>query len=164
MPSLAGNFLIARKSLCDGFFCRSVILLLEHNESKAVGLVLNRPIQAEELPFPLFQGGPCELDGLAMIHGRDEWVDDEDETKICAGIYLGTPEQFEKATETKESAEERVRIFTGYAGWGPQQLEAEMADGAWIVVPANGDVVFDTPVQDLWERLAPPTLPQPSMN
>ena len=84
--------------------------------------------------------------------------------EVCPGVYLGTSSQFERATEAPTELSEKFRVFTGYAGWGPDQLEAEMEEGAWIVLPATGEVLFDTPVQDLWESLAPPTLPQPSMN
>ena len=84
--------------------------------------------------------------------------------EVCPGVFLGTKEQFEKATETEENEDKRFRVFTGYSGWGPEQLESEMQQGAWIVLPAHGDVIFDTPPQNLWEKLAPPTLPQPSLN
>ena len=166
MSSLAGNFLIARPAMVDSFFGRSVILLLQHSPEGAFGLVLNRPAQAKELPFPIFVGGPCKMDGLLMIHGLEEWAkqDDEPTMEVCPGVYLGTSEQFEKVTETPEAFSEKFRVFTGYAGWGPNQLEAEMQQDGWIVLPANGEIIFGTPVQDLWEDLAPPTLPEPSMN
>jgi putative transcriptional regulator len=77
---------------------------------------------------------------------------------------MGTPDQFEKARDSNDATSEKFRVFVGYAGWGPTQLESEMSDGSWIVLPATGDVIFDTPVQELWERLAPPTLPKPSLN
>jgi putative transcriptional regulator len=163
MSSLAGSFLIARPAMVDPFFGRSVILLLQHGLEGAFGLVLNRPAEAKELPFPIFVGGPCKMDGLLMIHGLEEWAKESDETtmEVCPGVYLGTSEQFEKATE---ALSEKFRVFTGYAGWGPNQLETEMELDGWIVLPANGEIIFGTPVQDLWEALAPPTLPEPSMN
>ena len=167
MSSLAGTFLVARPPLRDGFFGRTVILLLQHSpEEGAFGLVLNRPAKAKELPFPVFVGGPCKMDGLLMIHGQDEWLNQEEEPamEVCPGVYLGTSDQFEKIAEAENEVNEKFRVFTGYAGWGPEQLEAEMQEGAWIVLPATGEIIFDTPVQDLWERLAPPTLPEPSLN
>ncbi|MBI2805125.1 MAG: YqgE/AlgH family protein [Planctomycetes bacterium] len=166
MTSLAGKLLIARSSLRDGFFGRSVVLLLQHGPDGAFGLVLNRPAQAKELPFPVFVGGPCKMDGLLMIHGRTDWIepDADGPPEVCPGVYVGTAEQFELATAEGESAREGFRIFTGYAGWAPKQLEAEMQDDAWIVRTGNGAVIFDTPVQELWEKLAPPTLPEPSLN
>ena len=165
MSTLAGSILIARAAMMDPFFGRSVILMLEHGPEGALGLVLNRQAQADNLPFPIFVGGPCKLDGLLMIHGIDEWVGpDEDGLAVCPGVFRGTADQFEKAIEADESQSGRFRIFTGYSGWGPKQLEAEMVQDSWIVLPATGELIFGTPVQELWERLAPPTLPQPSMN
>src|SRR5947208_2790112 len=81
MSSLAGTFLVARSSLHDGFFGRSVVLLLQHGPEGAFGLVLNRPAKAKELPFAIFVGGPCKTDGLLMIHGRTDWLK-QDETLI----------------------------------------------------------------------------------
>ena len=166
MSNLVGSFLIARASLRDGFFCRSVILMLQHGPEGAFGLVLNRPAQSEDLPFPVFIGGPCKMDGLLMIHGCENWIESDAESKmeVSPGIFLGTTAQFEKATEAEENEQGRFRVFTGYAGWGPEQLESEMQQGAWIVLPANGEVLFETPVDELWEKLAPPAFPEPSLN
>ena len=55
-------------------------------------------------------------------------------------------------------------MFSGYAGWGPGQLEGELAAGAWAIVPATGELLFDVPAEDLWYRLVPPTIPEPSVN
>ncbi len=166
MSCLAGQLLIARPALRDGFFGRSVILMLQHGPEGAFGLVLNRPAQAKELPFPVFVGGPCKMDGLLMIHGRTEWLtpDGENNGEVCPGVFLGTSEQFEKATEEGDADGDRFRVFTGYAGWGPKQLEGEMNEDSWIVLPGSGEIIFETPAHDLWEKLAPPALPQPSMN
>jgi putative transcriptional regulator len=165
MSTLAGTFLVARASLRDGSFTRTVILLLEHDEDGAFGLILNRPAAAEELPFPIFIGGPCKSEGLRMIHGQADWLDAGDENvEICPGVYLGTQEQFQKAVDADKADAARFRIFAGYSGWGPLQLESELNEGAWIVLPARGDIIFGTSVDQLWELLAPLTLPEPSLN
>jgi putative transcriptional regulator len=165
MSSLVGKILVARPSLRDGFFGRSVILLLQHGPEGAFGLVLNRPAKAKDLPFAIYVGGPCKMEGLLMIHGREDWAKEEEEgMEICQGVFLGTAEQFERASTAEEVMQERVRIFTGYSGWGPEQLEGEMEEGSWVVLPGDGEVIFETPVQELWERLAPPTLHEPSLN
>lgn len=165
MSSLAGFFLVAKSSLRDGFFGRSVVLLLQHGTEGAFGLVLNRPAQAKDLPFPIFVGGPCKMDGLLMIHGREDWTNEEEKSvEICPGVFLGTAAQFVKLSESEDAKDGKFRVFTGYAGWGPSQLESEMEQDSWIVVPASGDVIFKTPVDDLWERLAPPAFHEPSMN
>jgi putative transcriptional regulator len=166
MSSLAGTFLVARNALRDPFFGRTVILLLQHGPEGAFGLVLNRAAKADELPFPVYVGGPCQLEGLLMLHGHEEWhgPSDDQPGEVCPGVYLGDTPSFERIAEMPKGTDWRFRVFTGYSGWGPKQLESEMADGAWIVLPANGERLFDTPAEELWERLAPPTIREPSIN
>ena len=166
MTSLAGNFLVARSSLRDGFFGRSVILLLQHGADGAFGLVLNRPAPTKDVPFPIFVGGPCPMEGLLMIHGRRDWVqqDEEHVAEVCPGVFLGTRTHFDLLTQSDVEEQTRFRVFTGYAGWAPKQLEGELNEDSWVVLPAEGDIIFETPVDQLWERLAPPTLHKPSLN
>jgi putative transcriptional regulator len=165
--SLAGSFLVARSVLRDPNFERTVVLLLAHNDDGAFGLVINRADPAEGLPFPLFIGGPCQAPGLLMLHGHPEWAQASDgeeggKQELAPGLYIGDAASFEKATGTEEGR--RFRVFRGYAGWGSGQLEGELAAGAWLVVPASSQLVFDTPPEELWDHLAPPALPQPSLN
>ena len=169
--SYAGFFLIAKPILQDPNFKHSVVFLLAHNAEGAFGLVVNRPAQAEGLPWPLFAGGPCPSPGLLMLHGHPDWAEpspDEPESgkeeELAPGIYSGDAACLDRATQTEEGQPLRFRVFSGYAGWGGGQLEGEMAVGAWAVVPANGTLLFDTPVEELWERLAPPRIPEPSVN
>jgi putative transcriptional regulator len=166
MSTLAGTFLVARSSLRDPFFGRSVVLLLEHGSEGAFGLVLNRPAEAPELPFPVFIGGPCQPQGLLMLHGHADWLTKADERpgEVCPGVFVGDADSFDRLGEIPEGAQWKFRVFTGYAGWGPQQLEGEMAQGAWIVLPASADRLFATPAEELWERLAPPAIREPSLN
>jgi putative transcriptional regulator len=169
--SYAGCFLIAKPVLQDPNFKRSVVFLLAHNAEGAFGLIVNRPAQAEGLPWPLFAGGPCPSPGLLMLHGHPEWAElssdtpeSEKEDELAPGIYSGDAACLDRATQTEEGQPLRFRVFSGYAGWGGGQLEGEMAVGAWAVVPANGSLLFDTPVEELWERMAPPRIPEPSIN
>src|SRR5947209_15041459 len=113
MSSLAGTFLVARSSLQDGFFGRSVVLLLQHGPEGAFGLVLNRPAKAKELPFAIFVGGPCKTDGLLMIHGRPDWLkqDEEQAMQVCPGVFLGTTAHFEAIEDGSDAAEARFRVF-----------------------------------------------------
>lgn len=165
MSSLAGTLLVARSSLRDGFFGRSVILMLQHGPEGAFGLVLNRPHKAENTPFPVYIGGPCKLEGLLMIHGEPDWCADaaDTPTEVCPGVYLGDTSCFEKVNDGAIDPAWKFRVFVGYSGWGPEQLEGELGQGAWIVLPAVAELVFSTP-EGLWPRLAPQAAPQPSMN
>ncbi len=88
MASLAGYFLVARPALDDPNFRRSVILVLQHGPEGAFGLVINRPIASEKLPFPIYVGGPCELEGMLLLHGHSDWAQDED-GQVCPGVFLG---------------------------------------------------------------------------
>jgi putative transcriptional regulator len=169
--SLAGSFLVARQVLRDPNFEHAVVLLLAHGDEGAFGLVVNRRAKAKGLPWPLFVGGPCPSPGLMMLHGQAAWADDSDEQEdesdgkgVAPGIFVGDAAALDLAGKAEPDAEVRFRVFTGYAGWGGGQLENELAAGAWAVVPAEADLLFDTPADELWDRLAPPALPQPSLN
>lgn len=167
MKSLAGSFLVARSILRDPNFAQSVVLLLQHGTEGAFGLVVNRPVDLEGLPVPLYLGGPCKSDGLLMVHGYEDWTQlsaDNPVKEIAPGIYLGDSSCVNKVSELPEGADNRYRMYTGYSGWGPDQLERELAEGAWMVIPATGELLFDTPTDELWDKLMPPQLPQPSLN
>jgi putative transcriptional regulator len=167
--SLAGSFLIARPMLQDPNFRRTVVLLLAHSADGAFGLVVNRPAEAEGLPWPLFAGGPCPSPGLMLLHGHADWAqpdDDGEETapEVAPGIFVGDAACLERAGNLPTDSEGRFRVFSGYAGWGAGQLEGELAAGAWALAAASASLLFETPTTELWERLAPPRIPQPSVN
>ena len=164
MKSLAGSLLIARPVLKDSFFAQTAILILQHSTDGAFGIVLNRPAPVKDLPFPLFVGGPCKFQGLIMIHAQADWIDPSERQEVCPGIYLGDAECISRVSELEEGDHSQFRVFTGYSGWGPDQLEREMTEGSWAVVQATGAEIFDAPIEELWSRLIPPAIPQPSMN
>jgi putative transcriptional regulator len=170
--SYAGCFLIAKPILQDPNFRRTVVFLLAHNAEGAFGLVVNRPAEAKELPWPVFVGGPCPSPGLIMLHGHREWAEsgddepdeEEKERQLAPGIFSGDAVCLDRITQAEDNETLRFRVFSGYAGWGGGQLESEVAAGAWSVAMANGSILFDTPVEELWDRLAPPRIPEPSVN
>lgn len=166
--SYAGCFLIAKPILQDPNFKRTVVFLLAHNAEGAFGLVVNRPAEAKGLPWPVYVGGPCPSPGLIMLHGHAEWAEDDEaaekEHQLAPGIFSGDAACLDRVTQTEEGEQLRFRVFSGYAGWGGGQLEGELATGAWSVATANGSILFDTPVEELWDRLAPPRIPEPSVN
>jgi putative transcriptional regulator len=167
MPTLAGSFLVARPVLKDSNFRQAVVLLLQHGSQGAFGLVVNRSASVKGLPFPVFAGGPCESEGFLMLHGHPDWLEtspDPEKSEVAPGIFLGDASCLNRITEENSSESLRYRMFAGYAGWGAYQLENELTTGAWAVTPANGDLLFNTPIEDLWCRLLPPTIPEPSLN
>ena len=157
-PSLRGKLLLATPPLVDPNFDRTVVLLLEHTDEGSLGLVLNRPTEEEvEVLLPtwrplvsgqpvLFDGGPVETEaviGLAWV--REVPVDgfaDLDEG-------LGTLDLSEDADGFTDRLDD-LRLFRGYAGWGPGQLDDELAANAWIVVDADRADPFTPAPETLW--------------
>jgi putative transcriptional regulator len=150
MESLAGRILIASPGLHD-FFRRTVVLMVEHAEEGAFGLVLNRSSEAcvaEAVPalVPLAGedeviriGGPVAPDSVVVI-GEFEQIGDSPKA-IVGDVGLVDPE------ETQDGLG-RVRIYAGHAGWGPGQLESEIERDAWIVDDASPELPFSE--DDLW--------------
>lgn len=171
MASLSGSFLVARPVLADPNFRQSVVLILGHAESGAYGVVVNRPVSGADLPLALFHGGPCASPGPIMLHGHSDWVEEPPAEgpsagtrEVAPGVYVGDAACLKRAAEPPEGETYRYRVFQGYAGWGPGQLEGEIAAGAWAVVPANGELLFDVPPDELWVVLRPRGIPEPSVN
>ncbi len=169
--ALAGSFLVARPVLKDPNFAQTVVLLLAHNADGAFGVVVNRPLAGKDLPLPLFEGGPCPSPGVVILHGHREWAEAAGgpaesgaNQEVAPGVFVGDASCLERAGKAKLGQPLRCRIFRGFAGWGAGQLEGELASGAWAVVPASGGQLFDTAVEEMWDHLVPPAIPQPSLN
>jgi putative transcriptional regulator len=155
---LKAKFLVASPALGDPNFARSVVLIVTHDESGAMGLIINRPLpmtvaeawkQVSEIPYDndahLHQGGPCE--GMLMVlHGQPE----HDQFNVIPGVYLSTDSDTVRQLVERDQAP--MKFLVGYAGWSPGQLEDEIAQGGWIIAHAGAQEVFHTP-GDLWARL-----------
>lgn len=172
MMTLTGSFLVAQPMLQDLNFREAVVLLLAHGEAGAYGIIVNRPVPVPNLAVPLFQGGPCHSPGVVMLHGHPEWLDkpaagqeaSEENREVAPGIYVGDAACLVRASKPAPGQAYRFRLFRGYAGWGPGQLEDEIAAEAWSIVPAIASMLFDVPAEQLWAKLRPPTIPEPSLN
>lgn len=162
-PVVAGELLVAAPHLADPNFRRSVVLLLNRDDEGALGVVLNRPLDADvdvvlpgwqdvvSQPATLFQGGPVGLDAAlavaTMLPGADRYPGVTRVAGPFGVVDLDTdPEEGGRAITG-------MRVFAGYAGWGPGQLEAEIAEGDWYVLASDpADLV--TPAPDaLWRRV-----------
>ncbi|MGP4001889.1 YqgE/AlgH family protein [Streptomyces sp. 8N706] len=168
VSSLTGRLLVATPALADPNFDRAVVLLLDHDEEGSLGVVLNRPTPvgvgdileswaglAGE-PGVVFQGGPVSLDsalGVAVVPGDTGTVVGEAPLgwrRVHGAIGLV---DLEAPPELLAAAVGSLRIFAGYAGWGPGQLEDELVEGAWYVVESEpGDVSSPDPEQ-LWRAV-----------
>lgn len=154
MDSLKGQLLVASPSLLDPNFRRTVVLVTEHGEHGAAGLVLNRPSESEvaevvpqldwlaEPGESVWIGGPVEQNAVLVL-GEFE-VAEESPVPVFAEIG------FVALDGDDPEPPLRARVFAGYAGWGGGQLEDELARDDWIVEPAVPDDVFAGDAVDLW--------------
>ena len=157
VESLRGHLLISNATLWDPNFRRTVVLIAHHDDDGAVGVVLNSvtgATVAEAIPElgslvatdePLFVGGPVQPEAaVVMADFADPGV-----AEIVALDSIGFLPP-ESGPEIERSIR-RARVFAGYSGWGPGQLEAELAEDAWIVEPALPADVFAADPSRLWE-------------
>jgi putative transcriptional regulator len=160
IESLRGQLLVAGATLPDPNFARTVVLVCEHSDEGALGLVLNRPgehVVGEVAPelAPLVgeeavidSGGPVQPDALLVLG--------EFEDASWAGMpILGSVGLMGDRREISElvGVTRRARAFAGYAGWGPGQLDAELQRDDWFVAPAGIDDIFDPDADVLWSRV-----------
>ena len=165
--NLTNHFLIAMPQLDDPNFFQTVTFICQHDEEGAMGLVINRPIDIslgevlsqleitstdEQLnATPIYYGGPIQTERGFVLHtpGRiwegTMFVSDEIALTASSDILKDIAEH---------NGPKRVLIAVGYAGWGPGQLEQEMADNAWLSCPADSDIIFDHPFEKRWQAAA----------
>ncbi|MGH7180123.1 MAG: YqgE/AlgH family protein [Tepidisphaeraceae bacterium] len=184
MPQRRGQFLIASSQLLDPNFVKTVVLVVNQDDSGVVGLVLNRPLEVTvadscgpEVPAAagvtqvLRRGGPC-AGPLMVLHRRQDVLEGDPGQEIVAGVQFTTDR--ESIESLMRHGAESAMLFAGYAGWSVEQLENEIDEGAWIVSPGNCEEVFAADEQ-LWQKLttrlilgkwiSPERIPQnPSLN
>jgi putative transcriptional regulator len=159
MDSLKGQLLISSAGLHDPNFRHTVVLVGEHNEDGALGVVLNRPLNltvAESVPelaplvgeeAVLFQGGPVQPTSPVLV------AEFTHETAADLPVFGSVGFLIGDVTPDIRFQVVRARLFAGYSGWGPGQLEAEMEEGAWILDPAREEDVFSDNPEELWGRI-----------
>jgi putative transcriptional regulator len=159
MESLKGHLLISSGGLFDPNFRHTVVLIGEHNAEGALGVILNRaldvtvgqalPILAPLVPpdETLFQGGPVQPEGAVLLAELTDPSLADILVFESVGFLVG-----EVPADIQESIL-RARVFAGYSGWGPGQLEGEMAVDSWITDPARVDDVFTDSPDLLWSRV-----------
>ena len=160
--SLAPTLLLSMPQLMDPNFARTVVLLCEHAPDGAFGLVVNRPsdvsaaeaVQMEppvEHPnnLPLLVGGPVEPQrGWILTASEPDGVDARE---LGAGLYLSASPVLLRRAIAAHPAPTSTHVFAGYAGWGPGQLDQELEESAWLIVPVELDLIFDVPASTAWE-------------
>ena len=161
--SLKHQFLVAMPSLDDENFHQTVSLLCEHNDSGAIGLVINRPtdltlvevldqmeLEHEGLGVeaPVFWGGPVQPERGFVVH-RDPggW---ESCLELDDGLYITTSRDILRAIGKGEGPADFL-VMLGYAGWSAGQLEDEILHNAWLNTPVDRQILFKTPARDRWQ-------------
>jgi putative transcriptional regulator len=156
---LQGQLLLDGGNLRGSFFHRTVVLICQHNADGAFGLVLNRLTDNKvgdalvaDLPErlkqqALFLGGPVQPGALSYLHTADYLPN----ANVIPNLNLG--HSLDELSELSDSfsLSQKIRLFAGYAGWSPGQLEDEMRRKAWLTHPASIDLVFHAEPQSLWK-------------
>ena len=163
--SLQGKFLVATRQLRDPNFYRTVVLLLEHSQDSAMGLVINRPssismdtaMEKLKVPTkftdPIYAGGPVETSALFILHSCQELG--KLDVEVADGVFVtGSHDSFESLVSKGASCSHdcAFRIYCGYSGWGADQLEGEIQRGDWRLMPAECGIVFQRDPYDIWEQ------------
>ncbi|MCI2239793.1 YqgE/AlgH family protein [Paenibacillus sp. TRM 82003] len=163
--ALTGRLLLASPSLTDPNFQRAVVLVLNHDEDGALGVVVNRPLEVDvdavlpgwqefaTAPGKLFQGGPVALDSaLGLVAVPGDRPDPAGVRRVFGSVGLGSVGLVDLDTPPEAVVDDLagLRIFAGYAGWGAGQLEGEIAEDAWFVLPAEARDPFSDDPGRLW--------------
>jgi putative transcriptional regulator len=160
---LTHQFLIAMPALTDPNFFQTVIYMSEHNANGALGLVINRPLNLslgqllehlqiatdrfELAALPVYSGGPVQPEQGFVLHSP---VGHWDATlRVTEQIGITTSRDILQAA-ARGAGPEHFLVALGYAGWGPGQLEQEMAENAWLSGPADFDILFHKPSDQRW--------------
>lgn len=158
---LKGQLLLDGGNLHGSFFHRTVVLICQHDAEGAFGLVLNRRSENKvgdalvaDLPdrikeLPLYVGGPVQPAAMSFLHSDDYLP----EANVMANLNLSHSLDDLVDLGGSFSATQRVRLFAGYAGWSPGQLEDEMRRKAWLTHPATLDLVFHANPGELWRLI-----------
>ena len=159
--SLQGQLILDGGKLHGSFFHRSVVLICQHNLEGAFGLILNRGSDNKvgqalvaNLPDsvreqPLFIGGPVQRQALSFLHSDDFLP----EANVMANLNLGHSIDALMDLSESFSATKKLKLFAGYAGWSPGQLDNEMSRKDWLVHPATLDLVFHAKPELLWKNI-----------
>ena len=158
---LKGQLLLDSGQLRGSFFQRTVVLICQHDAEGAFGLVLNRATGSNvgemivaDLPdklksCPLYLGGPVQPSALSFLHSDESCLD----ANVMPNLSLG--HSLDSLVDIGESfsSTRKIKLFAGYAGWSPGQLEEEMQRKAWLTHPASLELVFDAEPDKLWQSI-----------
>ena len=164
LNSVRGQLLVAMPQIEDGRFKQAVILMCQHDDQAAMGVVINKPHQKLDLNglreklslsqaqfdgnMPIYAGGPVEAGRGFVVHSVDQMLPDS----LPVGRDLALSFQVSIIDEIASgTGPMQHRIMLGYAGWDEGQLEEELKDGVWFHLEASPELIFDTPPELLWQ-------------
>ena len=157
-----GSILVAKEKLGDPNFAESVVLIVQYDQDEGtLGLVINRPSEVPLLQLfphvkhapadPVYMGGPVGITiGQALLRLPAKT---DDATHISGDVYVTASKKLIEKSVASHARPSKFRLFLGYAGWAPGQLEAEVRLGAWSLLKGHAKIIFDSDPGSLWERL-----------
>jgi len=162
MSGVAPVLLLSMPQMTDPNFSRTVILICDYTEDGAFGLVVNRqmsepawtmvktepPVRVDP-DLRLWLGGPVDPQRTWVLMANAHGPDDE-QREICPGVLLSVSHRLTMQI-LQAPPSSRVRLIVGYAGWGPGQLDEELASSSWIATGVDPGLIFDTPPEQMWE-------------
>ena len=166
MESLQGNFLLSTSRMPDPRFREKIIYMCGHTEEGAIGLVVNNPLpdvnldeilKSANIPVPDFDlppvyiGGPVEMESGFILYAADYHA--ESELQVSSTVSLSSDPRILRDI-AQNVGPSRYLFLLGYAGWGPGQLENELTDNGWLILPAEDGVIFNTPDSMKWKVAA----------
>ncbi|MGD9182198.1 MAG: YqgE/AlgH family protein [Desulfobacterales bacterium] len=158
-----GKFLVASRRLRDPNFKETVVLLIDYGQDGAMGLVINRPSEVKlATVFPdikalkerkdtIYVGGPVAVNQILLLVGTSQMPEESQE--VITDVYISSSWKVLERLMKNAAKDERFRIFAGYAGWAPHQLDFERSRGDWHVLKADAETVFDKEPSELWQEL-----------
>lgn len=164
--SLRNHFLIAMPSLTESSFAHSIVYVCEHNADGALGFVINQVLDIEldeifeqlELPRTpdsrdqtVLCGGPLQPENGFILHTSDKVYDSS--IKVSDDIHLTASKNI-LTDMAIDNGPNKTVVALGYAGWSSGQLEAEIAENAWLTVPADPSIIFDIPCEQRWSSIS----------
>ncbi|MEM7355662.1 MAG: YqgE/AlgH family protein [Acidobacteriota bacterium] len=156
-----GVFLVAGRDLRDPNFARTVVLLVAYGPDGAAGVIVNRPLEttlgdalpelekADEPSPALYFGGPVEPRRIWMLLRSEDQPDGTE--SVLEDVYVSSRSSVLEHLLGEE--EKNFRVYSGFAGWAPEQLDWEIERGSWWLIEADADSIFTEDPSDLWQRL-----------
>jgi len=158
-----GKFLVASRRLRDSNFKETVVLLIDYGQDGAMGLVINRPSkiklatvfpdikELKERKDTIYVGGPVAVNQMLLLVGTP--LVPEASQEVTQDVYISSSWKVLERLMKNAAKDKRFRIFAGYAGWAPNQLDFEVSRGDWHVLKADAETVFDKKPAEIWQEL-----------